>query len=72
MAFRFQRPFALLLAFVTQRIFAQTVVTSPVPDRVAVTVYRDPYRSAEQAPNLSWLNGYALISETRRIAIPAG
>jgi hypothetical protein len=51
---------------------AQTIVSSAGPERVAVTVYRDPNRSADRAPELSWLNGYALISETRRIAIPAG
>ncbi|HEY5711545.1 MAG TPA: hypothetical protein VIT38_06585 [Allosphingosinicella sp.] len=51
---------------------AQNIVTSSRPDRVAVTVYRDPNRSAETPPNLQWMNGYALISETRRIAIPGG
>jgi len=51
---------------------AQTIATSPRPDRVAVTVYRDPNRGPEQQPNLRWLNGYALISETRRVALPAG
>jgi len=51
---------------------AQNIVSSPAPDRVAVTVYRDPDRSAEDDPQLDWLNGYALISETRRISVPAG
>ncbi|WP_395613573.1 DUF4139 domain-containing protein [Allosphingosinicella sp.] len=51
---------------------AQGIVTSPRPDHVAVTVYRDPNRPAAQAPNLQWLNGVALISETRRITIPVG
>ncbi|HEV2816032.1 MAG TPA: hypothetical protein VGW40_02230 [Allosphingosinicella sp.] len=51
---------------------AQTIATSPGPDRVAVTVYRDPNRTAAQPPNLRWLNGYALISETRRVRLPAG
>ena len=51
---------------------AQSVVTSAAPDRVAVTVYRDPNRDAATAPNLSWLNGYALITETRQVSIPAG
>jgi hypothetical protein len=39
---------------------------------VSVTIYRSPHRSAEEAINLGWLNGYALISETRRVSIPAG
>lgn len=63
---------ALLPAFVGQPLLAQAISTSPGPDSVAVTVYRDPNRSADNAMNLSWLNGYALISEVRRIDIPAG
>lgn len=51
---------------------AQGIVTSQRPDHVAVTVYRDPNRPAAQAPNLQWLNGVALISETRRITVPVG
>jgi hypothetical protein len=51
---------------------AQSVVTSPGPDRVAVTVYRAPFRDPSEAFDLEWLDGYALVSETRRIAIPAG
>jgi hypothetical protein len=50
---------------------AQPVVTSPAPERVAVTVYRNPERGLE-AMNLDWLGGYALVSETRRVRIPAG
>jgi hypothetical protein len=61
-----------LLALAAAPALAQTVVTSPAPDRVAVTVYRDPHRPAERAPNLHWLNGYALISETRQVQLPAG
>ncbi|HVF83917.1 MAG TPA: hypothetical protein VM913_07080 [Sphingomicrobium sp.] len=48
------------------------VVTSSAPDRVAVTLYRDPNRSPEQAINLTWLNGFALVSEVRRVSLPAG
>jgi hypothetical protein len=50
---------------------AQEVVTSPAPDRVAVTVYRNGDRGLEPM-NLGWLGGYALVSETRRVRIPAG
>ncbi len=67
------RPLVLLcIAMAGGAAQAQTVATSARPDRVAVTVYRDPNRPPEQAPNLRWLNGYALISETRRISLPAG
>lgn len=62
----------LLLALLPVPAAAQGIVTSARPDRVAVTVYRDPNRPAAQAPNLQWLNGVALISETRRITIPVG
>jgi len=67
-----RRVLALLLALAPLPAPAQGIVTSARPDRVAVTVYRDPNRPAAQAPNLQWLNGVALISETRRITIPAG
>ncbi len=50
---------------------AQAIVTSPAPDRVAVTVYRDPDRGL-QPLNLGWLGGYALVSETRRVSLPQG
>ncbi|WP_237219664.1 DUF4139 domain-containing protein [Sphingomonas arenae] len=49
----------------------QTVATSAAPDRVAVTIYRDLNRGRER-PNLQWLNGYALITETRRVQLRAG
>jgi hypothetical protein len=50
---------------------AQPVVTSPAPGGIEVTVYRDPDRG-ERAMNIQWLNGFALISERRRVRIPAG
>jgi len=50
----------------------QSIVSSPGPDHVEVTVYRDPDRAASAPFDLDMLNGYALISETRRISIPAG
>ena len=49
---------------------AQAIVVSPKPDKVAVTVYRDP--NGGGAMELSWLNGFALITETRRVTLPAG
>jgi hypothetical protein len=51
---------------------AQPVARSPGPGSVAVTVYRAPDRGSDQAMNLRWLNGFALVTETRRISIPAG
>lgn len=64
-------PFLLILLAATPA-GAQQIVTSARPDRVAVTVYRSPNRAAGEAMNPEWLNGYALVSETRQITIPAG
>jgi hypothetical protein len=50
---------------------AQTV-TSAAPESVAVTIYRSPERSADDAIQLNWLRGYALVTEQRRVTIPAG
>jgi hypothetical protein len=49
----------------------QAIVTSAAPERVAVTVYRDPDRGLTPL-NLEWLGGYALVSETRRVQLRAG
>jgi hypothetical protein len=69
-----RRPRALLplLLALAAPAGAQTIVTSAGPDEVDVTVYRAPGRGAGTALELSWLEGYALISETRRVSIPAG
>jgi len=66
------RAFALLAALaLSTPVFAQAIVTSPAPERVAVTVYRNGDRGLEPM-NLGWLGGYALVSETRRVRLPAG
>lgn len=62
----------LLLALLSGTAAAQAVATSAAPEKVAVTIYRDPARAASSAMDLDWLNGYALITETRRIMVPAG
>ena len=62
---------ALLLALApAMPAAAQQVVTSPAAESVSVTVYRDPNGGNEL--DLSWLKGYALITETRTISLPAG
>jgi hypothetical protein len=66
------RSLCLCLSGLALPAAAQNVVTSPGPDHVEVTVYRDPGRSPSDAFELNMLNGYALISETRRISLPAG
>lgn len=51
---------------------AQAVVTSSVPAGVAVSIYRAPDRGAAQAMDASFLQGYALVTETRELDLPAG
>ena len=62
----------VLFALAASPAGAQTIVTSPNPDHVEVTIYRAPHRDADTPIDLEWLEGYALISETRRISLPAG
>jgi hypothetical protein len=64
---------ALVLALVSSSPgAAQQVVTSPAPEAISVTVYRNPGRSSSQPIELDWLGGYALITETRTVRLPAG
>lgn len=42
------------------------------PDSVGVTIYRAPNRDSAEKIDLGWLGGYALITETRTVTIPAG
>ena len=51
---------------------ARPLVISPGPEAVSVTVYRNPDRGSADQIELSWLEGFALISERRTITIPAG
>lgn len=66
-----RRAWLLAAAALSAQVQAQAIVTSAAPDRVAVTVYRDPSRG-QQPMNLQWLGGYALVSEIRRVQLPAG
>ncbi|MGY2733955.1 hypothetical protein ACVWYO_001629 [Sphingomonas sp. UYP23] len=61
---------ALLAGLVASGVAAQTVL--PAPDKVAVTIYRAPDRAAVAPIERGWLRGYALITEQRRVTIPAG
>jgi hypothetical protein len=52
-------------------LLAQTLVTSQEPEAVSLTVYRgQKYGNAPIDPN--WPTGYALVTETRTVTIPAG
>ncbi len=48
-----------------------SIAASP-PRHVSVTVYRNPYRDRGDVPNLRYLGGFAVVSETRTIRLPAG
>lgn len=50
---------------------AQSVIASNGPETVSLTVYRAPDRG-ERPINKNWPQGYALITETRTVSIPAG
>ncbi|VXC71693.1 DUF4139 domain-containing protein [Sphingomonas sp. AX6] len=63
---------SLLAGVVAMPAAAQTVVVSDAPEATSITLYRDPNRGGDQAINRSWLNGFALVTETRTITIPAG
>lgn len=62
---------ALLLLLLPAPVLARETVSASSPHDVAVTVYRDPDR--EQGPlSTESLNGFAMISETRTVILPAG
>ena len=51
---------------------APAVVTSTGPDSVSVTLYRDPDRNGDDAIDRNDPSGFALITETRTVTLPAG
>lgn len=51
---------------------AREVVEASAPREVAVTIYRDPNRGEGDAMDVKFPNGFAMISETRRVRLPAG
>lgn len=63
---------ALALLLSSAPVLGQGTVISPAPESVAVSVYRAPDRGSDEAMNLDWLQGYALITEQRTVEIPAG
>jgi hypothetical protein len=62
---------ALLWLLGSAPALAAPVIVSPAPDSVAVTVYRDPSNDSPDL-DLDWLEGFALVSETRTFTLPAG
>ena len=66
------RAWLCLLLLLAAPALAQPVITSAAPDKVGVTIYRDPNRSVDGALDLENLRGFALISETRTVDLPPG
>lgn len=65
----------LILLLLPVPAFARETVSASPPQNLSVTVYRDPDRA--QGPSPSALspgssNGFAMISETRTVVLPAG
>ena len=62
---------ALVLLVTALPAAAQSVVVSEAAENVSLTVYRAPQRGGRPI-NKNWPQGYALITETRTVNIPAG
>ena len=53
-------------------LHAQSITTSSAPDTASISIYRNPDRPPDQRMVGTYLGGYALITETRRIELPDG
>ena len=53
-------------------VLARETVEASRPQALAVTVYRDPGRDKDSRMNRDWPEGFAMISETRTVTLPAG
>ena len=51
---------------------SRAVVEASAPSDLSVTIYRDPNRSPNQAINRNNPEGFAMVSETRTVTLPAG
>lgn len=51
---------------------ARQAVDASTPSALSVTIYRDPSRREGQEMNKDWPRGFAMISETRTVTLPAG
>ena len=61
----------MLLAGTSGTAFAREAVDASPPSALSVTVYRDPYRAPESKLDRAWPRGFAMISETRQVTLPA-
>lgn len=63
---------ATLSALTTQPLAARELVDASAPTDLAVTIYRDPDRDEDELLERDDPQGFALISETRRVTLPKG
>jgi hypothetical protein len=65
----------LILLLLPAPVLARETVAASPPQDLSVTVYRDPDRAENPLPTTlssASLNGFAMISETRTVVLPAG
>tara|TARA_R110001606_G_scaffold277967_1_gene426189 strand:+ start:246 stop:1826 length:1581 start_codon:yes stop_codon:yes gene_type:complete len=68
---RFLPLLLFMLLLQANPLAAQQLVVSDQPEEVSITIYRAPERG-DGAINANWPQGYALITETRTVRLPAG
>ncbi len=61
-----------VLVLLATPVFGQTTTISPGPETASVSIYRAPDRRRDEAMNLNYLRGFALVTETRAVNISAG
>lgn len=62
----------VLSALVAPPLAARKVVDASAPTDIAVTIYRNPDREPDEELEADYPQGFALISETRRVTLPKG
>ncbi|GGD95956.1 hypothetical protein GCM10011515_14860 [Tsuneonella deserti] len=62
----------LMLVVAAADASARETVDASAPSAISVTVYRDPERAPGQKLDRDWPRGFAMISETRSVTLPAG
>jgi hypothetical protein len=63
---------AALVGIQTTPLAAREPVTASAPGALAVTMYRDPQRGADEEMDRDWPRGFAMITETRTVTLPPG
>lgn len=61
-----------LVALAATPLGARDVVDASPPTDLSVTIYRNPDRESDEALQRNYPQGFAMISETRRVTLPMG